>query len=139
LNSLKEVIMKGNLALLSMAALLAAAAAFAQPPAAPGYDVSMETKLAGTVESVTEIPGGHRGAGLHVTLAVGKDKWDVHLGPQNFARSIGLEPAKGDSWDVTGSADGKQKIVVAREVRKGDKTYRLRDAQGFPLWSHGRR
>jgi len=135
--------MKRRLAPLPLAAGIAAlfaAAVFAQPPASsPGYDASRETKLAGTVEAVTEIPGGHRGAGLHVTLAVGGDKWDVHLGPSSFVRGTGLDPAKGDAWDVTGSIDEKQKIVVAREVRKGDKTYRLRDAQGFPLWSHGRR
>ena len=135
--------MKRKLAPLPLAAGIAAlfaAAVFAQPPASPpGYDASRETKLSGTVEAVTEIPGGHRGGGLHVTLAAGKDKWDVHLGPQSFVRGTGLDPAKGDSWDVTGSVDEKQKIVVAREVRKGDKTYRLRDAQGFPLWSHGRR
>ena len=130
--------MKRRLAPLPIAVLLAAAAALAQSPTAPGYDTSKETRLDGKVEAVTEIPGGRRGGGLHVTLAVGKDKWDVHLGPQDFVRSIGLDPAKGDPWSVTGSADEKQKIIVAREVREGDKTYRLRDAQGFPLWSHGR-
>ncbi|HET9793581.1 MAG TPA: hypothetical protein VFS34_03890 [Thermoanaerobaculia bacterium] len=129
--------MKRKLALLSIATLLAAAA-FAQPPASPGYDASKERHLAGTVEAVTEVPGGNRGGGLHVTLASGKDRWEVRLGPKDFSRGIGLEPAKGDSWEVTGSAE-KTKVLIAREIRKGDKTYRLRDARGFPLWSHGRR
>jgi hypothetical protein len=134
-----EVTMHRRSAIVSIAALFAAAAAFAQPAASPGYDASKEKSLAGTVEAVTVVPGGNRGGGLHVTLAVDKDRWDVHLGPQDFVRGTGLDPAKGDSWKVTGAVDDTARVVIAREIRKGDRTYRLRDAKGFPLWSHGRR
>ena len=132
--------MKNTSRLLPAAAGLAcllAAAAFGQPPGPAHYDKSKEKTVAGTVEAVTEVTGGRGGGGLHVTLTAESEKWEVFLGPQAYSRSIGLTLAKGDAITVTGSADAKQRTVVAREVRKGDKTYRLRDENGFPLWSGG--
>ena len=124
---------------LAAAALLASSLVFAQRgPRAPRYDVSKEKTVSGTVEAVVEVPGGRRGGGLHVTLAAGEEKWDVALGPKDFARSAGLEPAKGDAIEVTGSADPATRTIIAREVKKGDKTCRLRDEHGVPLWSRGR-
>jgi hypothetical protein len=122
-----------------LAAFLAAGVMLAQRRAAPGYDASAEKTVAGTVQAVTAVPGGRRGAGLHVTLASGNESWEVRLGPESYAKRIGLSLAKGDSIEVTGSADAAHRTLVAREVKKGDKTFRLRDAEGFPLWSRGRR
>jgi hypothetical protein len=122
-----------------LTAILTAAALLAQRRAAPGYDASAEKTVAGTVEAVTAVPGGRRGAGLHVTLAAGGAEWDVRLGPESYAKRIGLSLAKGDSIEVTGSADAGRRTLVAREVKKGETTFRLRDAEGFPLWSRGPR
>ena len=115
-------------------ALLIAAAVSAQPA---HYDKSKEKTVAGTAEAVTVVPGGRRGGGLHVILAADSGKWEAFLGPQDYSRSIGLTLAKGDANTITGSADADAKTLIAREVRKGDKTYRLRDENGFPLWSGG--
>lgn len=124
------------------AALLLAGFVSAQKgpgPASSRYDASRERTVSGTIEAVVEVPGGRLGSGLHVTLASGGENWDVALGPKDFSKSIGLEPAKGDAIQATGAADGERKTVLAREIKKGDKTYRLRDERGIPLWSRGRR
>ncbi|HWC66272.1 MAG TPA: hypothetical protein VG777_09325, partial [Thermoanaerobaculia bacterium] len=73
------------------------------------------------------------------TLAAGGAEWDVRLGPESYAKRIGLSLAKGDSIEVTGSADAGRRTLIAREVKKGETTFRLRDAEGFPLWSRGPR
>jgi hypothetical protein len=48
---------------------------------------------------------------------------------------------KGDQIVVTGATAevGGSEALIAREVKKGDKTLVLRDAQGIPKWSQGRR
>jgi hypothetical protein len=48
--------------------------------------------------------------------------------------------AKGDNIEVTGAKvkyEGAD-AVLAREVKKGDKTLTLRNAAGIPQWSQGR-
>jgi hypothetical protein len=49
--------------------------------------------------------------------------------------------AKGDQIEVTGSKVkiGAVDALLAREVKKGDKTLTLRNAQGVSAWSRGRR
>ena len=66
---------------------------------------------------------------------------EVRLGPTTFLEKEKFTFAKGDQIEVTGS---KVKIegadaLIAREVKKGGKTLTLRDAQGVPAWSGGRR
>jgi hypothetical protein len=49
--------------------------------------------------------------------------------------------AKGDPIEIIGSnvkIDGAD-VVIAREIIKGGKTLTLRNAQGVPVWSKGRR
>jgi hypothetical protein len=70
-----------------------------------------------------------------------KETLEVHLGPTAFLEKEKFTFAKGDQIEVTGS---KVKIegadaLIAREVKKGGKTLTLRDAQGVPAWSGGRR
>lgn len=79
--------------------------------------------------------------GTHVTLQSDGQMLDVHLGPTWFLQREGIELAKGDEIEVTGSvidSDGKS-ILIAREVKKGQKVLKLRDEQGVPAWSGGRR
>ena len=107
------------------------------------YDPKTEVTVKGTVEEVKEhpSPGGGLRTGLHVTLKTDNGSLDVHLGPTDYWKKNGFELAKGDSIEVTGSKSkvDDAEIVVAREVKKGDKAVTLRSAQGVPAWSHGRR
>jgi hypothetical protein len=124
-------------------ALVAAWAVGAPRGSGPGYDPKTEETLKGTVEAVTEHAGrGYSTAGVHVTLRVESGIVEVHLGPASFLRESGLEIARGDAIEVVGSRvkGDEGEYVIAREVRRGEKTVTLRDASGVPVWSgRGRR
>lgn len=102
------------------------------------YNPATETTLTGTVENVQETSARGRGrGGLHLTLRTDSGTSDVRLGPAAYVRSKDFQLTKGDSITVTGSKItlDQQEVIVAREVKKGDKALTLRDAQGRPLWS----
>jgi hypothetical protein len=106
------------------------------------YDPDTVTTLRGVANAVTVVPArGGRQGGTHVTLQSDGQAMDIHLGPTWFLQREGFEIAKGDSIEVTGSvvdSDGAT-FLIAREVKKGQKSVKLRDEQGVPAWSGGRR
>ncbi len=112
------------------------------PKGSPQYDPKTEVTVKGTVEQVKEYPSrsGWR-TGQHVTLKTDNGNVDVHLGPTDYWKKNGFELAKGDSIEVTGSRSkvDDAEVILAREVKKGEKAVTLRDAQGVPAWSRGRR
>jgi hypothetical protein len=108
----------------------------------PRYDPATETTVTGTVESVEQIagPGGGRGrrglGGTHLTLKTKTETLEVHLGPTEFLNEKKVAIAKGDTLTIVGSrvtVDG-DRVLIAKEVKKGDSTWTLRDAAGLPLW-----
>ncbi len=79
--------------------------------------------------------------GTHLDLKTGSGTFDVHLGPSGFLAAKNFKFAKGDQVEVTGSKvtfEGHD-AIIAREVKMGGKVLTLRDAQGIPEWSGGRR
>jgi len=106
------------------------------------YDPDTVTTMRGTASAVAVMPArGGRMGGTHVTLQSDGQTMDVHLGPTWFLQREGVEVAKGDSIEVTGSvvdSDGNS-FLIARELKKGQKVLKLRDEQGVPAWSGGRR
>jgi hypothetical protein len=114
----------------------------------PRYDVSTEATVTGTVESVDQIsdPGTGRGrrglGGTHITLKTSAETLDVHLGPTAFLNEKKVAIAKGDTLVIVGSrvtVDG-DRVFIAKEVKKGDSAWTLRDVTGLPLWrGRGRR
>ena len=140
---------------------------YAQRGPGPGqptrmYNPANETTVKGTIEEVKTVPGRHGWNGTHLTLRVKNDVTDVHenidkgkvvseettkqgrtvdvhLGPSTFLKDKGISFSKGDQIEVTGATAklGDSEALIAREVRKGDKTLVLRDTQGFPKWSGG--
>ena len=112
------------------------------PATGPMYDPDTVTTLRGAASAVTVVPAraGLTG-GMHFTLQTEGQTMDVHLGPTWFLQREGVEIAKGDSVEVTGSvidSDGKS-FLIARDLKKGQKVLKLRDEQGFPAWAGGRR
>jgi hypothetical protein len=106
------------------------------------YDPATETTVKGTVEEVKQIPGQRGGAsGTHLIVKTDKETLEVHLGPTAFLEKEKFTFAKGDQIEVTGSKVkiGAADALLAREVKKGGKTLTLRNAQGIPVWSGGRR
>jgi len=112
------------------------------PMTASRYDPKTEVTVTGTVEKITESAsrGGLR-MGRHVTLETDGGTVEVHLGPVGYWKKNGFDLAKGDTIEVTGSKSkvDDTEVMRAREVKKGEKTVTLRNAQGVPLWSRGRR
>lgn len=134
------------------ACLLAATPLLGQPrgrgQAAPRYDLSTETTVNGTVESVDQVtgPGGGRGrrglGGTHIALRTGAAAIEVHLGPTAFMNEKKVAVAKGDVLEILGSrvTIDDEPVFLAKEVKKGDSVWTLRDAAGLPLWAgRGRR
>lgn len=141
-----------------MALLIATALPFAAPAQAPAgaggagpgwgrggqdarlFDPATATTVEGEILEVQRIPRGRRGEGIHLTLAAGKEKLAVHLGPSFFVDQQNLKLAKGDPIAVKGSRitlDGEP-TVIAQEVTRGSETMVLRDASGFPVWAGAR-
>lgn len=110
---------------------------------APAYDTKMEATLRGTVGKVTTT-GHSMGPGMGMqerqfALKTDTGTIDVRLGPPEFLTEQNVQIAQGDTVEVIGShvTVGKLDVLLAREVRKGDASWRLRDATGRPLWAAG--
>lgn len=104
------------------------------------YDPSTETTVKGTVEEVKQVTGKHGWNGTHLLLKTEAGQLDVHVGPSSYVAGQGFTFAKGDQIEVLGSKVkmGSSEALIAREIKKGDKTLVLRNAQGIPEWSGGR-
>ena len=106
------------------------------------YNPATVETVSGTVESVdkvTPMKGMHYG--IHLMLKTDKETVDVHLGPDWFIERQDAKIEKGDTIEVKGSRvtiAGKAAIIAA-EVKKGDSTLVLRDANGIPVWAGWRR
>jgi hypothetical protein len=118
----------------------------------PTYDPNTEVTFTGTVTDIkTGGPGrlgwlmkvhtlglGHQGAQeTQLLLKTDTDTVRIQLGPTAFLTDQKVEIRKGDTLAVTGSrvTMDDSPLVLARELRKADNTWTLRDAAGQPLWS----
>jgi hypothetical protein len=140
----KRVSILGAAALLLISAV---SVGMAQTPgpgrgASPMYDVKTEMTIKGTVESVETVTGtdgrDHRAlGGTHVTVKTEKETPEVQAGPTAYLTEKGITLAKGDTLEILGSrvTIGEEPVVIARQIKKGDKTWTLRDASGRPVWS----
>jgi len=131
---------------LSLLGLLLLPFAYAQQQPGPRqrtrmYNPASETTVRGTVEEVKTVAGRHGWNGTHLTLKTEDKTTDVHLGPASFLKEKGFSFTKGDQIEVTGAKAelGGSEAIIAREVKKGNKTLTLRDTQGIPEWPRGRR
>ncbi|HVO79528.1 MAG TPA: hypothetical protein VMT28_02290 [Terriglobales bacterium] len=127
--------------LLVAAAVLATTALLAQGRGIPNYDPKTEVKVAGTIDEVQQVPGRRNWTGTHLILKTESETLEVHAGPSSYIAGQHFSFAKGDQIEVLGSRvtlSGKP-VLLAREITRDGKTLVLRDAQGIPQWSGGRR
>lgn len=107
-----------------------------------GYDPKSEVSMTLTVDAVNQVQGrqGCPG-GVHLLAKSDTGSLEVHLGPSNFLDQQQFTFQKGDQIEVTGSKPQIQgtAVLIAREIKKDNRTLLLRDANGFPKWSgcHG--
>lgn len=107
----------------------------------PRYNTGTEATLEGTVEEVKAVTSMRGMEGTHLMLKTESETIEVHLGPSAFLKEKNVELVKGDGVHVVGS---RVKIagadaLLAREIRKGEATWTLRDESGRPLWRMGMR
>jgi hypothetical protein len=125
----------------------AVSVALAQPAqtgrrSSPMYDVKTEVTITGTVEGVDTItdaaaPGRRGLGGTHLVVKTATEAIAVHVGPTAYLAENAIAFAKGDVVEVLGSrvTSEEKPILIAKRIKKGDKTWTLRDASGRPLWS----
>jgi hypothetical protein len=140
--SLKRLSIIGAAILLTVATVSVVMAQTGTGGASPMYDVKRETTIRGTVESVDTVTGaGGQGrgglGGIHLTVKTEKEALEVHVGPTAYLTEKGITLAKGDTLEILGSRVmiDEKPVVIARQIKKGDNTWTLRDASGRPLWS----
>ncbi len=93
----------------------------------------------GEVVQVTEVPSGNRrDLCVQAVLKTPQGQVTAVLGPKTYMAKQKLTVAPKDRLTVTGSrlAILGQPHILATEV-KGDRTMRLREAGGRPLWAVG--
>lgn len=99
------------------------------------YNTATETTVTGTVQAVQQHPGQRGGMGIHLLLKTKDSTLDVHVGPSWYLDKQGVTFAEGDAVEVTGSLLKTNDGILAKEIKKGDKTVSLRNATGRPLWA----
>jgi len=107
------------------------------------YDPKTVETLSGEVVSVDETPSmrGMSSYGVHLLLKTEKEAISVHLGPGWFIENQDIPIAPDDKIEMKGSRitfEGEPALIAA-EVVKGNEVLKLRDDNGFPVWSGWRR
>jgi len=106
------------------------------------YDTKTIETISGDVVRVNKIaPMKGMSYGIHLIVKTNKDTIAVHLGPDWYIENQDVKIEPKDKVEVKGSRitfDGKP-VIIAAEVKKGEEILKLRDENGFPVWSGWRR
>lgn len=102
------------------------------------FDVRRIHKLEGKLYRFERlVPESGMAEGLELVLKNATEMITVHLGPKWYLERQEFPLQKGEYIEVTGSRtnfDGEE-IIIAVEVRTKDKSLKLREPNGVPLWS----
>ena len=140
---MKKIIFVGALLTLS---LMSAVASFGQQAGdvwatRGGYTwlfnaKTMET-LSGEVAAVGKFTPGGKPYGVRFTLKTDQGPIEVVLGRGSYIEQQGFKFEPQDKVTVKGSrvAVGGKPTIIATEITKGEKTLKLRDAKGVPVWN----
>lgn len=106
------------------------------------YDPKAVETITGEVTGVDRItPVKGMSGGIHMNVKTDKETISVHLGPAWYLENQDVKIETKDKVEVKGARTtfaGKPAIIAA-EVKKGDEVLKLRDDNGFPVWSGWRR
>jgi len=106
------------------------------------YDPKTVEIIGGEVVSVDRItPMKAMSYGVHMNVKTEKETVSVHLGPGWYLENQDVKIEPKDKVEVRGSrvAFFGKPAIFAAEVKKGDQVLKLRDDDGFPVWSGWRR
>jgi len=102
------------------------------------YNPATVETITGEVLAVEQtVPMKRMNQGLALTVKTQKETVTVHLGPTWYLERLDEKIVKGDKVEIKGARTtlaGKP-IILAAEVKKGDKVLVLRDAAGVPVWA----
>jgi hypothetical protein len=99
---------------------------------------TIETLSGDVVALEKYIPGrGGSAYGLRLSLKTGTETIPVVLGPVWYIEEQHIKFEVNDKIEVKGSKMSiqGQPMIIAQEIKTGDKILRLRDDQGTPLWT----
>ncbi len=106
------------------------------------YNPKTVETISGEVVSVDKVtPMKGMSYGVHLTVKTEKETISVHLGPGWYIENQDVKIEPKDKVEIKGSRitfEGKPAIIAA-EVKKGEEIMKLRDENGFPVWSGWRR
>jgi hypothetical protein len=106
------------------------------------YDTKTVETVTGEVAGVDKItPEKGMSYGVHLMVKTDKETISVHLGPGWYIENQDIKIEPGNKVEVKGSRITFQEkpAIIAAEVKKGDEVLKLRDENGFPVWSGWRR
>lgn len=107
------------------------------------YDRGTVETIRGTVIDVEQLGPRmvERLSQVHLLVKTGGETIVVKLGPESWLAQQNFNLAPGDQVTITGSMINRplQSFLIAGEVRKGNQVFSLRDQNGRPLWTAGRR
>ena len=101
------------------------------------YDPRTVETLSGEVAAVSKYTPRGKPDGVRFTLKTDQGPIEVILGRGSYVEQQGLKFEPQDKVTVKGSrvaVEGKP-TIIATEVTKGEKTLKLRDVNGKPLWN----
>ena len=101
------------------------------------YDSKTVETLSGEVAAVGKYTPSGKPDGVRFTLKTNQGLIEVILGRGAYIEQQGFKLEPQDKVTVKGSrvaVEGKPTIIAA-EVTKGEKTLKLRDANGQPVWN----
>ena len=103
----------------------------------PIYDPKTEETVTGVIQEVKLVAGSGRSPGTHLILKTETGVEDIHVGPNWYLTQQKYVLAKGDQIEIVGSKVNFRgvEVIIARQIKKGENTWALRDERGRPLWS----
>jgi hypothetical protein len=103
----------------------------------PQYNPASVVDVEATVLEVREIPQSKTSwNGIFLTVKTERETIEVYLGPSDFLKDFEIVFSRGDRLQVIGSRvrSGEGYIILAREVRRQERTLYLRSRTGEPNW-----
>jgi hypothetical protein len=101
------------------------------------YDRKAEATIRGTVEDLRVFARPGMSAKQHAIVRTQDgQEITVQLGPPDFMNQQAFRLSKGDEVEITGARVkfGADESILAREVRREDRVFTLRSAEGRPQW-----
>lgn len=102
------------------------------------YDPAKLETIAGTVVGIEQtVPMRQMNQGIALVVKTDKETISVHLGPSWYFERLDTKVNKGDKVEIKGTRTtiSNKPVIIATEVKKGDKVLVLRDSAGVPVWA----